>query len=59
MTTKAEKAAATIKPFALSDFFTLGALEKGKKLPLTLPDGTEGEWRSGVANIPRRYDEGR
>ena len=43
MTTKAEKAAAPIKPFALSDFFTLGALEKGKKLPLTLPDGTETE----------------
>lgn len=39
MTAKTEAAVAT-KPFALSDFFTLGALEKGKKLPLTLPDGT-------------------
>lgn len=43
MTTKT-KPAETIKPFALSDFFTLGALEKGKKLPLTLPDGTETEY---------------
>lgn len=32
---------ATPKTFALSDFFTLPALEAGKKLPLTLPDGTE------------------
>lgn len=43
MTTKAEKAATPVKPFALSDFFTLTALEAGKKLPLTLPDGTETE----------------
>lgn len=34
------KAAATPQAFALSDFFTLNALEAGKKLPLTLPDGT-------------------
>jgi hypothetical protein len=34
------KADAAPKPFALSDFFTLPALEAGKKLPLTLPDGT-------------------
>lgn len=44
MSTKAEKATAPVKPFALSDFFTLSALEKGKKLPLTLPDGTETEY---------------
>ncbi|MBA5956238.1 hypothetical protein GIB64_02245 [Pseudomonas lactis] len=44
MTNKAEKATAPVKPFALSDFFTLSALEKGKKLPLTLPDGTETEY---------------
>ncbi|VVP89935.1 hypothetical protein PS918_03134 [Pseudomonas fluorescens] len=43
MTTKT-KAAETVKPFALSDFFTLGALEKGKNLPLTLPDGTATEY---------------
>lgn len=42
MTAKAKTT--EIKPFALSDFFTLGALEKGKKLPLTLPDGTETEY---------------
>ena len=41
MAAKSDKAA--IKPFALSDFFTLGALEAGKKFPLTLPDGTETE----------------
>ncbi|MGO3578769.1 MAG: hypothetical protein ACTIOI_02790 [Pseudomonas helleri] len=44
MSAKSEKATTAIKPFALSDFFTLGALEKGKKLPLTLPDGTETEY---------------
>lgn len=46
MTTKAEKAAIEAvaeKPFSMADFYTLGALEKGKKLPLTLPDGTETE----------------
>jgi hypothetical protein len=37
------KEAAEIKTFALADFFTLPALEAGKKLPLTLPDGTETE----------------
>ena len=40
-TTKAETPA--IKPFSLSDFFALAAIEKGKKLPLTLPDGTPTE----------------
>lgn len=47
MTTKAEKAAIEAvaeKPFSMADFYTLGALEKGKKLPLTLPDGTETEY---------------
>jgi len=46
MSTKAEKAATEAvaeKPFSMADFYTLGALEKGKKLPLTLPDGTETE----------------
>lgn len=38
MAAKSDKAA--IKPFALSDFFTLGALIKGKQLPVPLPDGT-------------------
>ena len=37
------KDVAEIKTFALADFFTLPALEAGKKLPLTLPDGTETE----------------
>ena len=37
------KEVAEIKTFALADFFTLPALEAGKKLPLTLPDGTETE----------------
>ncbi|MCO8161078.1 phage tail assembly chaperone [Pseudomonas sp. 21LCFQ010] len=44
MTTKTKdetKAEAPIKNFELSDFFTLPAIQKGKKLPLTLPDGTE------------------
>ncbi|MCQ9423483.1 phage tail assembly chaperone [Pseudomonas sp. LJDD11] len=40
MTTKA-KAEAQVKNFELSDFFTMPAIQKGKKLPLTLPDGTE------------------
>ncbi|WP_341519825.1 phage tail assembly chaperone [Pseudomonas sp. G.S.17] len=39
MAAKPEKAV-TPKTFALADFFTLSALEAGKKLPLTLPDGT-------------------
>lgn len=39
MAAKSDKTA--IKTFALSDFFTLPALEAGKKLALTLPDGTE------------------
>ena len=47
MTTKTKPAEA-IKPFALSDFFTLGALEKGKKLPLTLPDGMTADAASKV-----------
>jgi hypothetical protein len=42
MAAKPEKTVAP-KTFALADFFTLSALEAGKKLPLTLPDGTETE----------------
>jgi len=34
------KKAAVIKPFALSDFFTLDALVKGKELPVPKPDGS-------------------
>ncbi|MCO8160717.1 phage tail assembly chaperone [Pseudomonas sp. 21LCFQ010] len=39
MTNKTKNA--PVKAFALSDFYTLAAIEKGKKLPLTLPDGSE------------------
>lgn len=35
------KAEAQTKTFELSDFFTLATIEKGRKLPLTLPDGTK------------------
>lgn len=41
MPPKAKADSAEIKTFELADFYTLPAIQKGKKLPLTLPDGTE------------------